>query len=124
MTKPISFNPWEIQYLEQLLNRWHDYKGTGSFSIEEHSMVESIQKKVQMVSTLTILFTPNENNFLQSLIYRARADYGRGSGNSVFETGVRNQVQQRTVQLMIDILAKLRGTIPEIINPGETEAIR
>lgn len=123
MTKPITFNPQELQYLEQTLNRWHDYRGTGSFSAEEHVIIRNIRGKVQMVNSPSILFTPEENNFLQSLIYRARADYGRAAGNSVFEN-TRGQVQQRTVQLMVDILAKLRGTIPEIINPGETEALQ
>jgi hypothetical protein len=125
--KPLSFNTWELQYLQQTLNRWHDYKGHGAgggtFSDAEHKLVASIQKKVQVVAGTSIVFTAEENNFMQSLLWRARADYGRGSGGSVFETGVRGQVQQRTVQITADILAKLRGTKPIIVNPGETEAL-
>lgn len=121
--KPLTFNFWELNYLQQTLNRWHDYKGVGSFSDEEHVYISSIKAKVQVVAGTIITLTPNENNFLQSILWQSRADYGRGSGGSVFDTGPRGQVQQRTVQLTADILAKLRGSLPPIINPGETEAL-
>ena len=121
--KLLIFNPWELQYLQQTLNRWYDYKGEGSFSSVEHGTVASIKSKVNVVNGTPVSLTPEENNFLQSLLYGARQDYGRGSGNSVFETGTRGQVQQRTVQLTADILAKLRNSLPPIINPGETEAL-
>jgi hypothetical protein len=120
---PIIFNRWELQYLQQTLNRWYNYKGVGSFSDAEHTLVENIKTKCQVVGGTPISFTSQENNFLQSLFYSAKQDYGRGSGNAVFETGVRGQVQQRTVQITADILAKLRGVLPSIINPGETEAL-
>ena len=127
MNSKLLFNIWELQYLQQTLNRWHDYKGSGAgggtFSDAEHILVASIQKKVQVVAGVAVLFTSEENLFLQSLLWRARADYGRGSGGSVFETGVRGQVQQRTVQITADILAKLRGTAPPVVLPGETEAL-
>lgn len=123
----IIFNDWELQYLQQTLNRWYDYKGSstggGSFGGEQHTLVASIKAKVQVASGISVSLTPEENNFLQSVLYVGRQDYGRGSGNSVFETGVRGQVQQRTVQITADILAKLRNALPPIINPGETEAM-
>jgi len=118
----LIFNQWELDWLQQTINRWYDYKGVGSFSSVEHEYVESIKAKVQVADGTAILFTPEENNFLQSLLYNGQQDYGRGSGNSVFEN-TRGQVQQRTVQITADILAKLRNAIPPIINPGETEAL-
>jgi hypothetical protein len=126
--KPLTFNGWELQYLQQTLNRWSDYKGSGSygggtFSDAEQVLVRSIKTKVQVVANQPVLFTSEENNFLQTVLWTGRQDYGRGSGNSVFETGVRQQVQQRTVQINADILAKLRNALPPIINPGETEAL-
>lgn len=119
----LTFNGWELQYLQQLISRWHNYKGIGSFSDVEHALIASIKPKVQVVDGTPITFTPEENNLLQTLLYIGKQDYGRGSGGTVFETGVRGQVQQRTVQLNSDILAKLRGALPDIINPGETEAL-
>jgi len=123
MSNPLIFNGWELQYLQQTINRWYDYKGIGPFSNEERAIVASIKTKVQVVDGTEVSLTAEENNFLQSLLYMGRQDYGRGSGGAVFETGVRGQVQQRTVQLNLDILAKLRGTLPVLINPGETEAL-
>lgn len=123
---PLTFNGWELQYLQATLNRWYDYKGHGAgggtFSDAEHLLVNSIRLKVQVVENTPVLFTPEENNFLQSLLWQGRQDYGRGSGNSVFEN-TRGQVQQRTVQINADILAKLRNTLSPIINAGETEAL-
>lgn len=119
----IKFNFWELQYVQSLASRWSDYKGVGSFSVAEHVLIDSIKRKVQVVDGTEVLFTPEESNFLQSLLYIGKQDYGRGSGGTVSETGVRGQVQQRTVILNNSILAKLRGDIPPIINPGETEAL-
>jgi len=123
MNNPLIFDGWELQYLQQTLSRWHDYKGNGAgggtFSDTERALVQSIQKKVQVVAGITVSFTSEENAFLQSVFMRARADYGRGSGGSVFETGVRQQVQQRSVYLNAAILAKLRGALPPIIAPLE-----
>lgn len=119
----LTFNFWELQFLQQTLNRWRDYGGVGNFSPEEKTLVLAILRKVQVVDGTPVSFTAQENNFLQSLLYMGRQDYGRGSGGSVYETGVRGQVQQRTVQLTADILAKLRNAIPPVINPGETEAL-
>lgn len=121
--KPLIFNGWELQYLQQTLNRWHDYKGNGVFSGTEQGLVATIRLKLQVVDGTLVSLTPAENNFLQSLLYIGYQDYGRGSGGSVFETGVRGQVQQRTVQLNSNILAKLRGALPVLLNPGETEAL-
>ena len=125
--KSILFNGWELQFLQQTLNRWYDYKGKGAygggtFSDAEQAIVKSIRPKVQVVEGTLVSFTPKENNFLQTVLYAGRQDYGRGSGNSVFES-TRTQVQQRTVQLTLNILEKLRGSIPTLINPGETEAL-
>jgi hypothetical protein len=125
--KSLTFNFWELQYLQQTLNRWYDYKGNGAgggtFSDAERSLVQSIKKKVQVVDGTPVIFNADENNFLQSILYMGQQDYGRGSGGSVFETGVRGQVQRRTVQINADILAKLRNALPPIINPGETESL-
>ena len=126
--KPLTFNQWEIQYLQKTLNRWYDYKGQGAygggtFSDAEQTLVRSIKTKVQVVAGQPVSLTTEENNFLQTILWTGRQDYGRGSGNSVFETGVRGQVQQRTVQINADILAKLRNALPPIINSGETEAL-
>jgi hypothetical protein len=117
--KPLIFNGWELAYLQQTINKWYDYKGVGAFSDEERALVASIKTKVQVADGVEVSFTPAENNFLQSLLYMGRQDYGRGSGGSVFETGVRGQVSQRTVQLTADILAKLRGMPPSITLPAE-----
>lgn len=123
----ILFNPHELQYLQQTLSRWHDYKGHGAgggtFSDVEHKIVEAIQKKVQVTSGTPVSFTPREANFLKNILYVGKQDYGRGSGNSVFETGVRAQVQQRTVQINGAILAKLNNEPVPVVNPGETEAL-
>ena len=120
---PILFTSWELQYLQQIMNRWHDYKGVGSFSDEEHQLITSIRQKVQVVDGTPVSFSAPESNFLQSLLYIGKQDYGRGSGGSVFETGVRGQVQQRTVFINSSILAKLQGSPAPIVNPGETEAL-
>jgi hypothetical protein len=123
MNNPLIFDGWELQYLQQTMSRWHDYKGHGAgggtFSDRERILVSSIKTKVQVVAGTPVSFTPEENNFLQTVFYQSRQDYGRGSGGSVFETGVRNQVQQRAVYLNASILAKLRGNLPLIIAPLE-----
>jgi hypothetical protein len=123
MPNTLLFTPWELAYLQQTLNRWYDYKGVGAFSDKEHGLVASIRIKCQVADGTPVSLTPEENNLLQSLLYIGYQDYGRGSGGSVFETGVRGQVQQRTVQINSDILAKLRGALPVLLNPGETEAL-
>jgi|SRR5665213_1239070 len=120
--EPLIFNGWELQYLQTTINRWYDYKGVGSFSDAEHRLIESIKTKVQVVDGTTILLTPEESNFLQTIIYTGQQDYGRSSGSSLVED-TRGQRQQRTVQITADILAKLRNATPPIINPGETEAL-
>lgn len=121
--KPLIFDGWELQYLQQTLSRWHDYKGHGAgggtFSDAERKLVFSIKGKVQVADGTSVSFTPEESNFLQSILYQNRQDYGRGSGGAVFETGVRQQVQQRSVYLNAAILAKLRGTLPPVIAPLE-----
>lgn len=115
----ILFNPYELQYLQQTIVRWSFYKGIGTFTPEEVSIITSIKTKVQVVAGVPVSFTPAESNFLQSLLYMGKQDYGRGSGNSVFETGVRLQVQQRSVALNASILAKLHGQPAPIINVPE-----
>jgi hypothetical protein len=120
---PIIFNSWELQYLQQLIQRWDGYRGQGSFSDAEHTIISSIKTKVQVADGVPVAFDTVENNFLQSLLLIGKQDYGRGSGQSVFETGVRGQVQQRTVFINSSILAKLRGQPVPIVLPGETEAL-
>jgi len=121
---PILFNQWELLLLQDTVQRWDRYKGVGSFSDVEHQIITGIVAKVQVDPIVPISFTSQESNFLQSLFTMGQQDYGRGSGSSVFETGVRGQVRQRTVQLTANILAKLRGTTPPFINPtDETNAM-
>ena len=120
----IVFNDWELQFLQATLNRWRQYKSVGKGQEGDDtfiSLVASIQSKVQVISNTPISFSAQENNFIQMLLYASKQDYGRGAGNSVFED-TRSQVQQRTVQLNNDILAKLRGDPIVLINPGETES--
>jgi hypothetical protein len=123
MSNSLTFDGWELQYLQSTLTRWHDYKGHGAgggtFSDAERQLVLSIRTKVQVVEGSSVSFTAQENNFLQSILYESRQNYGRGSGGSVFETGVRQQVQQRAVYLNAAILAKLRANLPPIIAPLE-----
>ncbi len=120
---PLIFDGWELQYLQSTLTRWHDYKGHGAgggtFSDAERTLVFSIRTKVQVVEGTSVSLTAAENNLLQNIFYQSRQDYGRGSGGSVFETGVRQQVQQRAVYLNAAILAKLRNALPPIIAPLE-----
>lgn len=119
----MKFNYWELNYLQATLNRWYDYKGAGVFSDAEVGLVRSIRTKVQVTDGTEVSFSPEENKFLQSLFYVAKQDYGRGSGRDVFDANIRLDCQQRTVQIAADILAKLRGEIPPIVNPGPTEAL-
>lgn len=126
--KTIYLNGWELNYLQSTLNRWYDYKGIGTFSDEEQDIISSIKSKVNTVQTTSrrtskpmansvpVSLSPAEDNFLQSLLYVGKQDYGRGAGNSVFETGVRLQVQQRSVEINSSILAKLQGNKPPIVD--------
>jgi len=114
-----TFNAWEIQYLQDLAQRWYFYKGVGSFSGHEHELIASIKTKVQIpLSTAErtpVFFTAEEANLLKSLLYMGKQDYGRGSGGTVSEVGVRQQVSQRTVQINGAILAKLNNQKPPIV---------
>src|SRR5271170_3463203 len=109
MLKPIYFNPYELNYLQSTVRRWYDYKGTGTggsnFSPAGHALTTTILAKVQITADKPITFTNEEADLLRSLLYMGKQDYGRGSGNSVFED-TRSQVQQRSVQLNGAILAK------------------
>lgn len=117
---PITFTTWELQYLQQLVQRWSYYRGVGSFSEKEHGIISSIKTKVQVPDNTPVTFTQEESLFLQSLLFQfGKQDYGRGSGGSVFETGPRQQVQQRTVFINSAILAKLQGKPQPIVLPPE-----
>ena len=124
----LTFNYYEQNYLQVTVRRWYDYKGTGvggsNFSAEEHAMLVSMLAKVQVAPGTPISFTAAEADMLRTLLYIGKQDYGRGSGGSVFETGVRQQVQQRTVEINGSILAKLNNepipivNVPEQSDPG------
>lgn len=116
---PIVFTFWELDYLQSVVERWHLYRGVGSFSDHEHEIIASIKTKVQVADGTPVSFLPEESLFLQSLLNMGKQDYGRGSGGSVFETGVRQQVHQRTVYINSSILAKLQGKPQPIVLPPE-----
>ena len=73
-------------------------------------MLVSMLAKVQVAPGTPISFTAAEADMLRTLLYIGKQDYGRGSGGSVFETGVRTG-QQRTVEINGSILAKLKTNL-------------
>jgi hypothetical protein len=122
----ISFNPWEINFLQSVTARWAQFKahGAANFSDEEMLMVKSIRAKVIAASvdrTGNVLFTNDEKDFLESILEEGKMNSSKPAGD--LDRAMAQDVAGRSIALIEFILAKIRGVSPRIVGPGLREGM-